>query len=80
MVRGLSANSANTHVVAVHEAVVSWPERTGLPLNKRKCKMLSIGRKGNSHCVDLPDVPYVHELKILGVTFSANGNWNAQIA
>ena len=72
-------NARNMHVLAVHNAVCKWSKTVGLPLNITKCRMLSISRKKNFVPVELHDIPFVNELKILGVTFDPKCNWNAHI-
>ena len=73
-------NSEISHVHAIHNTVVCWFKRVELNLNIEKCKMTSFNRKGISSSVDLVNLPFVNELRILGVTFTSNGSWSPHIA
>ena len=62
----------------LHNAFFKWVEENGLVINQKKCKALTVCLRGTGTCssVNLPDVSPVQELKILGVTFDCNLNWN----
>lgn len=69
----------NSHVLAAHNAVCKWSKNIGLPLNDDKCRVLCISRKTNFVPVEIFSIPFVNELKILGVTFDDKCDWNAHI-
>ena len=66
----------NEHVLSAHRALLLWSETNMLPLNLKKCKILSIPRSNDFMPFILEDVPFVEELKLLGVTFDAKNNWS----
>ena len=66
----------NEHVLSAHHALLSLSERNGLPLNVSKCKALAIPRVNDFIPVNLPEVTFVDELRLLGVIFDAKRNWS----
>lgn len=56
-----------------------WSKTVGLPLNLNKCRMMCMSRKKNFVPVELFSVPFVNELKILGVIFDTKGDWSAHV-
>ena len=75
----LFLNGANEHVLEAHRALVEWSRRKGLELNLSKCKALAVKRSEKFSPVSLPGISFVDELKLLGVTFDAKGNWSRHI-
>ena len=71
--------NCNLHVLAAHNAVCKWSKTVGLPLNMNKSRMMCMSRKKNFVPVELHSVPFVNELKILGVIFDSKGDWNAHV-
>ncbi len=75
----LFRGSSNSHVREVHDLLLSWSARMSFHLNLRKCKCLTIPRNPFCSAVELNDVTFVNELKLLGVTINRKGNWTHHV-
>lgn len=60
-----------------HQNMLSWSTSIGLSLNLGKCKLLWIPKSVSVCPPVIPDVQTVTELRILGVIFSQDLNWNS---
>ncbi len=70
-----NSNDDNIHVLEEHENMCTWSSAHGLILNLDKSKTLYIGKTSNVSPVDIPSVPRVNELKLLGVTIDSQMKW-----
>ena len=75
----LFVNSDNTHVINEHNALIQWSTDNHLCINHRKCFSLFIPRTISATPINIPNVNSVDELKLLGVTFTSNFNFNVHI-
>ena len=71
--------SENQHILAEHIEITQWSETNNLKLNASKSKTLNIITSSSVSGIQLPGIPIVKELKLLGVTFSSDAKWNQHI-
>jgi hypothetical protein len=75
----LTKGSENKHILAEHILITQWSETTELKLNAAKSKTLNIITSSTVSGTQLPGIPVVNELKLLGITLSSDASWNHHI-
>ena len=62
-----------------HDRILRWSTAIGLPINPAKSKCLTIKKVSSCPQPEIPHLPVVDVLRILGVTFNSKWNYNAHI-
>ena len=75
----LTKGSENKHILAEHIQITQWSETNELKLNTTKSKTLNIITSSSVSGIQLPDIPVVNELKLLGFTHTSDATWNQHI-
>ena len=75
----LFKHSVNQHISNAHESLLCWSKENSFLLNVKKCKTMVIPRTTDCAPVHLKDIPYVKELRLLGVMFNTKGTWTHHI-
>ena len=76
----LFKNSSNDYILNEHDHFLSWASSKNLIVNKLKCKSLLVQSSRNIAFCTIPNTPFVNELKLLGVTFNSQFNFNSHIS
>ena len=73
--------SSSPHIRNEHLNLLRWSSSMDLKMNARKCKAVVIAKKDKDCCVtrELPEVPVVDSMDILGVRFNSKATWSNHI-
>ena len=75
----LFSNFDNTYILHEHNYLIRWSTDHKLCVNLSKCHSLFIPRVSSAIPIAIPNINAVNELKLLGVTFTSDFNFNAHI-
>lgn len=76
----LFKNSNNDFISIEHANFMNWSQDLKLSINSSKCKTMVIRPTRNIRPISIHSIPTVSEIKLLGVTFTTEFNFNCHIS